>query len=164
MGFIKSDVPLFLKQTSKARLPERALRGSGRWCGPQEASAHTQQAFLGTRATYTLPRECPLGPGLQWPKLGGTAPACCQPGVGVLRAPGSLLLTASHQQNTQAAVRGGYEEHHWPCLTRVATVRENAKGTLCALHLDPQPQAALPPARSRHWPGGRSGALPSVGF
>lgn len=58
-------------------------------------------------------------------------PAYCWAAVGVLGALGLLesLIAPSYQQNTQAVVCGRYEEHRWPCLTPVATARENAKST-----------------------------------
>lgn len=51
---------------------------------------------------------------------------------------------ASYQQNTQAMLCGHYEEHHWPSLTPVATVRENAKSTQNPMCAAPGPKATQP--------------------
>lgn len=51
---------------------------------------------------------------------------------------------ASNQQNTQAVVCSRYEEHHRPCLTPVAAVRENAEGTQSPVHAAPGPETTRP--------------------
>lgn len=131
------DVPLFLKQTSKARLPERVLRGSGRWCGPQEPQPAA--GLPRTRVTYSLPRECPLGPGLQWPNADGTAPACCQ-------GPWESLAHGFSSAKHPSSCACRYEEHHWPCLTRwqLSERMQKAPCACCTWTRNHRPPCPLP--------------------
>lgn len=61
------DVPLFLKQTTEWRHDKQGKAAAEGLEGEREVvgspgGLSPQQAFLGTRVTYSLPRECPLGP------------------------------------------------------------------------------------------------------